>query len=743
MSSTSATASASASLSASASASAAAGTSSNGSLKIVGIILAITSGVLIGCSFVFKKKGLLRSQAGGVAGEGVAYLKSFLWWTGMIMMILGELCNAVAYAFTEAIVVTPLGALTVVISAILSSIFLKEKLSLFGWLGCVLCILGSVIIALNGPAEETVGKINEFRSLFIAPGFLTYISVLIVASLVIIFYFAPKYGTKSMLWYIMVCSMIGGISVSVTTGLGAAIITTAKGDNQFKEWFMYFLIGFVIVTLVTEVFYLNKALALFNTAMVTPTYYVIFTFFSMLTTIVLFQGLKAEPSEIITLVMGFLVICVGITILQLSKIDPKDLPKQLDRRSTLMLAQSQPKPLEADGRDDEEKSMLAMEDPGMDALRGGFGAVGSIIRARTASRRMSQSSRVSGGGGGSVFRGRERPPGAAPPYDPNTHSWLSGVGGGGTAHQAGRPSFDGLQRHQLYDAPVRGSTGSFGALSAGEGGEGRGSMVSDSGATVGMERESGPGGRTLSMASSVTSKKPTIKFGSTELVHSYHPTGAGRGRDDREAVHEARPVQGYPPLPNTARADVSSEVFPRGRTTSSSGESTITRPNWLDASPPRGSLDGRFTMPVPSGIQLEHTVHSAPPLRTTRPVVGRVDSRDVFMQPSPEMEMETPSGESLMSFPSVTEFPDVPGSNSSTITPTSHRGEEHGGRGRQAKRYPKGAGDDDRDESVSLWRGRAGGSSSSGEGSSEEGGESEEERRRGVRLVKPGGDDRL
>ena len=52
--------------------------------QIVGIILSIVSGVLIGSSFVFKKKGLLRSQAGGAAGEGVAYLKSPLWWLGMI-----------------------------------------------------------------------------------------------------------------------------------------------------------------------------------------------------------------------------------------------------------------------------------------------------------------------------------------------------------------------------------------------------------------------------------------------------------------------------------------------------------------------------------------------------------------------------------------------------------------------------------------------------------------------------------
>ena len=38
-----------------------------------------------------------------------------------------------------------------------------------------------------------------------------------------------------MLWYIMVCSMIGGISVSVTTGLGSAIVTTAMGDNQVRR----------------------------------------------------------------------------------------------------------------------------------------------------------------------------------------------------------------------------------------------------------------------------------------------------------------------------------------------------------------------------------------------------------------------------------------------------------------------------------------------------------------------------
>lgn len=121
----------------------------------------------------------------------------------------------------------------------------------------------SVII---GPSEQQVGQITEFQKLFLAPGFLVYGSVLLVAALSIIFYFGPRcvsliacschpltsyrrYGKKNMLWYIMVCSMIGGISVSVTTGLGSAIVTTAMGDNQFKHWFIYFLMVFIVCTL--------------------------------------------------------------------------------------------------------------------------------------------------------------------------------------------------------------------------------------------------------------------------------------------------------------------------------------------------------------------------------------------------------------------------------------------------------------------------------------------------------------
>lgn len=295
--------------------------------KVVGIILAISSGAFIGTSFVLKKYGLLKANEkyNEVAGEGYGYLKNFWWWGGMTLMIIGEICNFVAYAFTDAILVTPLGALSVVITTILSAIFLKERLSMVGKVACFLCIIGSVVIVMNAPEESSVSNIQEMQAFVITPGFLSYTGVIIIGAIVTALYAGPRWGKKNMLVYISICSWIGGLSVVATQGLGAAIIAQIGGKSQFNQWFLYVLLVFVIATLLTEIIYLNKALNLFNAAMVTPTYYVCFTSATIITSAVLFQGFKGTPTSIITVVNGFLTICSGVVLLQLSK-SAKDVP---------------------------------------------------------------------------------------------------------------------------------------------------------------------------------------------------------------------------------------------------------------------------------------------------------------------------------------------------------------------------------------------------------------------------------
>jgi hypothetical protein len=176
-------------------------------------------------------------------------------------------------------------------------------------------------------------------------GFLVYSGIAVLISLVLVFYCGPRWGKQNMLVYIIVCSLIGSISVVFTQGLGSAIVHSISKENQFTNWFIYLVMGIVVVTLLVEIVYLNKALNLFNTALVTPTYYVIFTTMTIVSSIVLYRGFDASPVDVVTCVLGFLSICSGVALLHNSKSQPDpEIALKDDDEKILLDGQQQPVP---------------------------------------------------------------------------------------------------------------------------------------------------------------------------------------------------------------------------------------------------------------------------------------------------------------------------------------------------------------------------------------------------------------
>ncbi|KAH1107634.1 hypothetical protein J1N35_011402 [Gossypium stocksii] len=133
-----------------------------------GLILAVSSSVFIGSSFIIKKQGLKKAGASGtksqflsflslrifvdfdfvkifeltfnfkcffngylkilILGQGRhAYLYEPWWWAGMITMIIGEIVNFAAYAYAPAILVTPLGALSIIFRFNLKKLTYEER----------------------------------------------------------------------------------------------------------------------------------------------------------------------------------------------------------------------------------------------------------------------------------------------------------------------------------------------------------------------------------------------------------------------------------------------------------------------------------------------------------------------------------------------------------------------------------------------------------------------------------------
>ena len=92
---------------------------------------------------------------------------------------------------------------------------------------------------------------------------------------------------------------------------------TINESNQFTNWLTWLLILYIAFCLPTQVHFANKALDLFNTAVVSPMLYVIFTTLAIIASGILFKEWgRLTPEDCIGNVCGFFVIVCGVAMLQ-------------------------------------------------------------------------------------------------------------------------------------------------------------------------------------------------------------------------------------------------------------------------------------------------------------------------------------------------------------------------------------------------------------------------------------------
>ncbi|KDQ59986.1 hypothetical protein JAAARDRAFT_32348 [Jaapia argillacea MUCL 33604] len=291
--------------------------------KYIGLALATSSSLAIGTSFIITKKGLNDAGergTGGQSSDSYSYLRNPIWWAGISTLILGEIANFAAYAFAPPILVTPLGALSVLVGAILASFLLNEELGHIGRVGCALCLIGSLIIVLHAPEDKEIQTVDEILHYAAQPGFMMYCLTVLVFALIMIYLVAPKFGRSNPLVYISICSLVGSVSVMAIKGFGVAVKLTFAGNNQFSHPSTYVFGIVVAVCIVVQMNYFNKALDTFSTNVVNPMYYVGFSSATIVASLILFQGFDTTGStNTLSLLAGFIVTFLGVHLLNLSR----------------------------------------------------------------------------------------------------------------------------------------------------------------------------------------------------------------------------------------------------------------------------------------------------------------------------------------------------------------------------------------------------------------------------------------
>ena len=150
--------------------------------------------------------------------------------------------------------------------------------------------------------------------------FIGYTVLVLLVSTFLTIYVAPKYGKTNVLVYITICSLTGSLTVSACKGLGIAIKETLAHNSQVSNPIVWMLFIGGALCIMVQMNFLNKALDIFNTSIVTPIYYVMFTTFAITASAILYkEWAELNAKDALGSICGFLTIINGVFLLHAFK----------------------------------------------------------------------------------------------------------------------------------------------------------------------------------------------------------------------------------------------------------------------------------------------------------------------------------------------------------------------------------------------------------------------------------------
>ncbi|KAL1740508.1 magnesium transporter NIPA-domain-containing protein, partial [Schizophyllum fasciatum] len=238
-----------------------------------------------------------------VSDNETAYLKSKLWWTGFLLMNVGELGNFISYAWAPASVVAPLGTFALIANCFFAPLMIGERFRKRDLLGICIAVVGAVTVVLSTQSSDT--RLNPdalIRAICKTP-FAVYTVVYLVLGLIFISLSPGRIGQKYVFIDVGLCALFGGFTVLSTKAISTLL--TMEWVNIFTHWITYVVIVVLVVTGVGQIRYLNRALMRFDSKVVIPMQFVLFNLSAIVGSAILYGDFeRAKFHQIVTFLYG-------------------------------------------------------------------------------------------------------------------------------------------------------------------------------------------------------------------------------------------------------------------------------------------------------------------------------------------------------------------------------------------------------------------------------------------------------
>ena len=205
-------------------------------------------------------------------------------WAGILGIVGGEVGNLVAYGYTPAAVITPIGAIGVLTNVLITTMVLKERMRKLNILGMAAVVAGIVLTVYSAPKSEAMA----FNSSTLWPDVIATINGAVyfgvfVAGIIIMIPVNRYFGSKSVIIPVLASSIYG--SLTILSAKAFSTLLTESIAHGFETNFLspapYLAFVVMLITCVVTMSFINTAMVRFGNCQVVPTYYALFTSMSV------------------------------------------------------------------------------------------------------------------------------------------------------------------------------------------------------------------------------------------------------------------------------------------------------------------------------------------------------------------------------------------------------------------------------------------------------------------------------
>lgn len=305
----------------------------------LGIVLAIVGNTILAIGFVNQKRAHARKQLSLSSGDlsfecsasasadsaaklkqSLYFLRSREWWLGLGLVALGEVLNGLALAFASGSIVPALGALALVIIAVLSAVLLGERPGVVNWLGIVLASIGVVFIAIWAPmgrfSESALG-VSEAEALVVRTPFVVLSSVYAATGLVLVVIVTsyPRAAKKHVIVFSMLAALAGSFKQRGIK-LGLQMFSDYLMNGSLRMWMsaVFWLVVLVaVVSTLLSLYFLNLAISTFPRQSL-PVFFSLFVLLSVFSSNALYDEYRDSSFVIAGFATGMASVTLGCVL---------------------------------------------------------------------------------------------------------------------------------------------------------------------------------------------------------------------------------------------------------------------------------------------------------------------------------------------------------------------------------------------------------------------------------------------